>query len=147
MDLKEALLALRGARTGAPGLPVSVCMVFEKKKRGFFSPMGDKPEDVARTLAAEGADLVGANCSMGSAEMREMAAMMVLEGGAPVVMKPNAGMPETVGTQTVYRQTPEDFAEDVLAMTGAGARVVGGCCGTDERFIAALRSLLDEKGL
>jgi methionine synthase I (cobalamin-dependent) len=142
MDLKEALLALLGVRRGAPDRPVSMCMVFEKKKRGFFSPMGDKPGDAARALADEGADLVGANCSMGSAQMREMAASMVLEGGAPAVMKPNAGLPETVGAQTVYRQAPEDFAADVLAMTEAGARVVGGCCGTDERFIAALHRAL-----
>jgi 5-methyltetrahydrofolate--homocysteine methyltransferase len=143
LDLEEALLALRGARQGAPGLPVSVCMIFEKKKRGFFSPMGNRPAEAAMRLADEGADLVGANCSMGSKEMLEMAVDLIAAVKIPVVMKPNAGLPETKGTQVVYRQEPDDFAGDLLAMVKMGARVVGGCCGTDERFIGALRRGLD----
>ena len=143
IDLQEALIALRGARKGAPGLQVSVCMVFEKKKRGFFSPMGNKPGDAARTLTDEGADLVGANCSMGSVEMREMAPDFIAGAGVPVIMKPNAGMPGFEGEKAVYHQKPEDFASDLLDMVRAGARAVGGCCGTDDRFIAALRMGLD----
>lgn len=143
LDLEEALLALRGAKKGAPGLAVSVCMIFEKKKKGFFSPMGNRPADSAKRLADEGADLVGANCSMGSVEMLEMASDMISAVEIPVVMKPNAGLPETKGTEVVYRQEPDDFAKDLLAMVKMGARAVGGCCGTDERFIGALRTGLD----
>jgi len=56
----------------------------------------------------------------------------------PVVVKPNAGLPEMKDGRPTYRQTAEDFARDVAAMARLGARAVGGCCGTDERFIAAL---------
>jgi methionine synthase I (cobalamin-dependent) len=143
IDLEEARIALRAARKAALDLPVSVTMVFEKKKRGFFTPMGNRPEDAARILSEEGADLVGANCSMGSQEMREMAGAMTDSAGVPVVMKPNAGLPETEGSRTVYRQDPEEFAEDLEAMVRGGVRAVGGCCGTDERFIAALRRRID----
>ncbi len=143
IDLAEARIALKGARRGAPGLLVSVCMVFEKKKRGFFSPMGNRPEDAARTLTDEGADLVGANCSMGSGEMREMTLEFIAGAGVPVIMKPNAGLPELEGNRTVYRQEPRDFAADVMAMVGDGARAVGGCCGTDDRFIRVIREALD----
>jgi len=137
MDLKEAVLALVGAKQGAPGLPVSVCMVFEKKKRGFFTAMGDKPPDSARLLQEEGADMVGANCSMGSKEMLEIVGEVKEAVSMPVIMTPNAGLPETRDGQLLYRQAPEDFAEDIKAMLALGARLVGGCCGTDERFIAA----------
>lgn len=137
MDLKEAMLALLGAKEGAPGLPVSVCMVFEKKKRGFFTAMGDKPVDSALLLQEEGADMVGANCSMGSKEMMEIVEEVKAAVSIPVIMKPNAGLPETKDGKLVYNQTPEDFAKDIKTMIDRGARLVGGCCGTDERFIAA----------
>jgi 5-methyltetrahydrofolate--homocysteine methyltransferase len=139
LDLKEARIALKAAKSVAPDLPVSVCMIFEKKKRGFFSPMGDKPAESLRTLAEEGADMAGANCSMGSREMLEMLEGMELDLPVPLVMKPNAGLPETRGTEVVYRQEPADFASDILAMVRLGARLVGGCCGSDDRFIAAIR--------
>jgi 5-methyltetrahydrofolate--homocysteine methyltransferase len=142
LGLEEALAALRGARRGAPDSIITVCLVFEKKKRGFFTPMGDAPGEAARRLSEAGADMVGANCSMGSREMLEMAPEMIAGAGVPVVMKPNAGLPDMEGTQTVYRQSPEDFAADVAAMAKAGARAVGGCCGTNERFIAALKQRL-----
>ena len=142
IDLEEALCALRGARKGAPGLPVSACMVFEKKPRGFFSPMGNTPEDAMRRLAEAGAALVGANCSMGSAEMLELVPALVEASPVPVVVKPNAGLPRVEGVRTVYDQAPEEFARHGAAMIRAGARAVGGCCGTDGRFIAALRRAL-----
>ncbi|MFH2001130.1 MAG: homocysteine S-methyltransferase family protein, partial [Planctomycetota bacterium] len=137
MDLKEAVLALYGAKQGAPGLPVSVCMVFEKKKRGFFTAMGDKPADSAWLLKEEGADMVGANCSMGSREMLEMVGEIMEAVSMPVVMKPNAGLPEMLDGQLTYKQAPEDFADDIRSMIAQGVRLVGGCCGTDERFIVA----------
>jgi 5-methyltetrahydrofolate--homocysteine methyltransferase len=143
LGLEEALIALRGARAGAPDLLVTVCLVFEKKKRGFFSPMGTTPGEAALHLSEAGADLVGANCSMGSEEMAEMAPEMVSKAGVPVVMKPNAGLPEMEGTRTVYKQPPESFVRDILSMVRSGVKAVGGCCGTDERFMAALREGLD----
>jgi 5-methyltetrahydrofolate--homocysteine methyltransferase len=139
LDLKEARIALKAARSAAPELPVSVCMIFEKKKRGFFSPMGDKPAESLRALAEEGADMVGANCSMGSKEMLEMLEGIELDLTVPLVMKPNAGLPEARGSEVVYRQEPADFAGDIAAIVRCGARLVGGCCGSDDRFIAAIR--------
>jgi 5-methyltetrahydrofolate--homocysteine methyltransferase len=143
VDLAEALCAVRGCRRGAPGLSVTACMTFDRKKRGFFTLMGQRPDQCARALALEGAIAVGANCSVGSAAMVELCALLV-EGapGVPVVAKPNAGLPEMVGGHAVYRQAPDDFARDVAEMVSRGARAVGGCCGTDERFVAAIAAAL-----
>jgi 5-methyltetrahydrofolate--homocysteine methyltransferase len=55
--------------------------------------------------------------------------------GLPLWMKPNAGLPETIGGQTVYRTTPQEFAGFVPELIAAGADFIGGCCGTDEDYI------------
>jgi len=137
IDIEEALCALRGARQ-ATDLPVTVCLTFEKRPRGFFTVMGNPLLRAAQILADAGADAVGANCSIGSAAMLEACSLLGAASPLPVIVKPNAGLPEMRDGRTVYRQSPEDFARDVAAMARLGARAVGGCCGTDERFIAAL---------
>ena len=147
IDVEEALCALRGARR-ATDLPVTVCLTFEQRPRGFFTAMGNPLQEAARILAEAGADAVGANCSIGSAAMLAACSLLTAASPVPVVVKPNAGLPEMEDGQPVYRQSPRDFARDVAAMARLGARAVGGCCGTDERFIAALASELaaDEGG-
>jgi 5-methyltetrahydrofolate--homocysteine methyltransferase len=143
VDLQEALCAVRGCLAGAPGLPVTACMTFDRKKRGFFTLMGQQPAQCAAALAEAGAIAVGANCSVGSAAMVELCELLVEgAGSAAVIAKPNAGLPEMVDGRAVYRQTPDDFARDVTEMVRRGARLVGGCCGTDERFIAAVAAAL-----
>lgn len=141
MDLREAVCALRGARR-ATDLPVTVCLTFDQRPKGFFTMMGDRPADCARRLVAEGAVAVGANCSIGSGPMIELCALLVEATDVPVIVKPNAGLPEVEDGQAVYRQDPEEFAQDLTAAVEIGAGAVGGCCGTDERWIAALSEAL-----
>lgn len=141
IDIEEALCALRGVRS-ATDLPVTVCLTFEKRPRGFFTMMGNPLQEALGILAAAGADAVGANCSIGSEAMLEACPVITAASPVPVVVKPNAGLPEIEDGQPVYRQSPEDFARDMAAMARMGVQAVGGCCGTDERFIAALRAEL-----
>jgi 5-methyltetrahydrofolate--homocysteine methyltransferase len=135
-DLREAQVALAALRDVAPGLPIAVSLTFERKRRGFFTVMGN-------ALAAAGADAVGANCSVASGDMQELAAG-ALAGltragiDLPLVVQPNAGQPRMVDDGVRYDQAPEQFAADLAAMAALGVRAVGGCCGTDPRFIAAL---------
>lgn len=140
-DLREALCALRGA-LAATSLPVTVCLTFDRKKRGFFTLMGDRLEDAVKRLAEAGATAVGANCSVGSAVLLEATPLLVATCPVPVIVKPNAGLPELTADGLVYRQEPEAFARDMAAAARIGAAAVGGCCGTDARFIAALSALL-----
>ncbi len=149
IDLKEAICALKAVRE-ATDLPATACLTFEKKKRGFFTLMGNQPGDSMKALADEGALAAGANCSIGSDAMAELCSLLVgssakpASSAPPVIVKPNAGLPEMEGSRAVYRQEPADFARDGAAMVRLGARAVGGCCGTDARFIAALKSELDK---
>lgn len=144
-DLREALTALEAIRSLAPGVPVMVSMTFERKKRGFFTVMGDAFMDAVRKLAEAGADAVGANCSVTSGDMREMFDGVALDSGLTLVAQPNAGKPESGDDGTIrYAQRPDEFADDVAAMVWHGVKVVGGCCGTDPHFIATLRQRLEQ---
>lgn len=142
MDLNEAVCALRGALS-ATRLAVTVSMTFDRKKRGFFTMMGNTPETCMKTLADEGAAAAGANCSIGSDDMVGLCPHLLEASGIPVIVKPNAGLPAIEDGRPVYEQDPEDFTRDIAAMVRLGARAVGGCCGTDARFIAAVKAEVD----
>jgi len=144
-DQREAQVALEVLLEAAPGIPVLTSLTFERKKRGFFTAFGDRPEAALTELAGKGAAAVGANCSIESADMRDLAVELA-HLDVPLLLQPNAGAPEMTSDGVSYAQSPEAFAEDVAALAAAGAAAVGGCCGTDPRFIRALRSRLRPAG-
>ncbi len=141
-DLQEALLALAAVRSAAPGVPVMASLTFERKKRGFFTIMGTPLADGLRTLLEAGADAVGANCSIASAEMADLAREAAAAVPGRLVMQPNAGQPQRIGDQMRYAQEPQEFARHLAPLAAAGVAALGGCCGTDPRFIAALAAEL-----
>ena len=133
-DLREALIALACARKHA-SVPVAVTLTFMKNPRGFFTIMGDDPAVAVRRLEAAGADVVGANCTIASAQMIELARALRAGTDLPLLCQPNAGQPRVTEGRPVYDQTPREFANDALALYAAGVNAVGGCCGTTPRFI------------
>ncbi len=143
-DLREALLALEAAKSAAPELPVLVSLTFERKPRGYFTVMGDRLVPALGALAAAGAEAVGANCSIASAEMAMLAQEALATVAARLVFQPNAGHPERdADGRLAYAQAPETFAADLAPLVGQGAAALGGCCGTDPRFIAALAAAIE----
>lgn len=136
-DLREAHVALAVLREVDAALPIFVSLTFERRKRGFFTVMGDPVVASLGALAAAGANVVGANCTLTSGDLRVLAEE-VRELGHPIVLQPNAGAPELVDGALRYGQEPAEYARDTDAMFASGALAVGGCCGTDPRFIAAL---------
>jgi 5-methyltetrahydrofolate--homocysteine methyltransferase len=135
-DVDEATIAITAART--TGLPVVACMVFDSGKQKDRTLMGVTVEQAARTLADAGADVIGANCGHGIATFLPICRQLVETGLRPVWIKPNAGLPELVDGQVVYRTTPDEFASHALALIEAGAAFIGGCCGTNPDFIRVL---------
>lgn len=139
-DLREALAAVEAALE--TGLPVMASMTFEAKKRGTFTIVGDALLPALTALADAGADVVGLNCSVTSSEMipmvREAAGV-----SAPLAAQPNAGQPRVTPQGVVYDARPEPFAMDLMEMVRGGARIVGGCCGSDPGFIRSARLALD----
>jgi 5-methyltetrahydrofolate--homocysteine methyltransferase len=144
-DLQETLLAVRAVRSVSQ-LPIVATITFDRKPRGFFTIMGNTPADCARQLGQAGADVVGSNCGMGSADMVEIAPLFRQNTDIPFLIQPNRGQPEMAGGRLTYRQTPEAFANDILAIVKAGANAVGGCCGTTPEFIRLIHARLKKAG-
>jgi 5-methyltetrahydrofolate--homocysteine methyltransferase len=145
VDLREALEALRAVREVSER-PVLVELTFDRKPRGYFTVMGDTPERAAKLLLAEGADAVGANCTLDGEGMEGLVGEFRRTTDAPLLFQPNAGQPVLREGGPVYEQRPEEFAEELLAIVRAGADLVGGCCGTDPAFIRAARDRLAAEG-
>ena len=140
-DLREARIATEAA--AASGLPVMTSMTFEVRPRGFFTIMGDRLVPSLNALVEAGAHVVGFNCSAVSGQMIPMVVEAVAGVDAPVMVQPNAGQPRATTDGVVYDADPDEFVVDLMRMVSAGARVVGGCCGTDPDFIARARAALD----
>ena len=141
MDLTEALAAVAGAKE--TGLPVFASLTYNKKKRGYFTEMGNKPTDAARALVEAGASGVGANCTLRIGDMVDLVGEIRGAVNVPVFVEPNAGSPELVDGKAKYVDGPEEFAAVVPDLVRAGANIVGGCCGTTPQTIAAARRVLD----
>jgi len=141
MDVNEALIALSAAKS--TGLPVFATISFTKKPRGYFTIMGNKPGDSARAMAEAGALAVGTNCSLRIADMVDVVAEMADAVEVPIIAQPNAGNPETERGVTTYVDGPEVYARMTPDLIRAGARVVGGCCGTTPETIRRMREAID----
>lgn len=138
MDLQEARAAVLGVRS-ACSLPFTVTMTFQNGR----TLTGASPESVLITLQALGASAVGCNCGAGPKEMLPPISAMAPYAHVPLIAKPNAGLPELIGQQTRYSLPPAAFAHGALALAQAGARQIGGCCGTTPSHIQALREAVD----
>ena len=142
-DLREALCALRACKESSP-LPVVVCLAFQTDQNGGRTMMGDSAEQCARQLAEAGADVIGANCGdLDPVQMSRVVALLKAATDRPIVAQPNAGRPRLVEDKTVFDMGPEPFAEGIAACIRAGARVVGGCCGTTPAHIRAVHQLIE----
>lgn len=141
IDLKEAELALKAALT--TGLPVFACVTFDKKKRGYFTTMGNKPEDVVKSLIDLGATAVGANCTLRIGDMVDLIKELSAVSTIPVIAEPNAGSPELEDGKPKYMDGPKEFAARVPDLISAGATIVGGCCGTTPETIREMREIID----
>ena len=137
IDVVEARMAVAAA--AATGLPVVACMVFDAGKSKDRTMMGVTPQQAVVELTRAGAQAIGANCGIGIEQIVPICAAMAAATDQPIWIKPNAGIPEWVDGEVIYRMTPEAFAGHVPQLIAAGARFIGGCCGTTPEFIAALR--------
>ena len=137
----ETMMSLQECRAAVLAIkevsdkPVMVTLTYNEDGRTLY---GTPPEAAVVVLQSLGADVIGINCSTGPMEMIEPVKIMAEYATIPILAKPNAGLPELVDGETVYRMTPEEFAEAGAALVEAGAAIVGGCCGTTPEHIAAL---------
>jgi len=134
-DLHEIEQAIRAARDVEAGTPVIAQMTIGVDG---LSPYGATPEDIARSLDAWGADVIGLNCSVGPQTILEAIERMVPLTSRKLSAQPNAGMPRDVGGRSMYMASPEYMATYARHLVQAGAKIVGGCCGTTPAHIHAI---------
>jgi homocysteine S-methyltransferase len=135
--IEEMRQAIRAARSLCD-LPVIAQMTFTEDGTTLF---GDRPEEIAQALLAEGARIVGANCSIGPRPMLDVLERLGAAGDFPISAQPNAGSPQRVDGRYIYFCSPEYMASYARRfILGAGVRIVGGCCGTTPEHIRAVAS-------
>ncbi len=140
-DLYMLREAISAARNVAPELPIIASMTFPRDGRTM---LGDPPVKVAKSLSDFGADVIGVNCSGGPDQLLQiLRRMQHAVPAARFSVMPNAGFPEQVGGRIMYPAGPEYFKDYALAFWNAGARVIGGCCGTTPSHITVLRQAVD----
>ena len=148
LDLREALCALRGCLDAAD-LPVMVSMSFATAEKEGRTIMGNAAGDCARELTQAGACAVGANCGdLDPTQTAKVVSLLRAATSLPVLAQPNAGKPRLVGGRTVFDMPPGEFARGIGECLRAGAKLVGGCCGTSPAHIKAAAAVLQgyEKG-
>lgn len=134
-EMRAALLACKDACK----LPVICQMSYSEDGRTIT---GTDPQTAAIILSAMGADIIGANCSLGPEQLIPIVKSLAENCTCPISIQPNAGMPHLVDGKTVFPMTPEAFAKWAPKLVEAGATFVGGCCGTTPAHIAAIKKAL-----
>lgn len=139
MDLGEAEAAVQAARQYGGGLPV-LCS-FSLDAKGRLLTGADIPA-ICAAMEAAGADAIGCNCGLGPEQLLGFMPVFLAHTRLPLIMKPNAGLPIVKDGVAVYDMPPARFAEAMRALSDAGARLLGGCCGTSPAHIEALKAAL-----
>lgn len=138
-EIREAVIAAREYCD----MPIVASATFTQDDR---TVLGDTPAKVAQALRKAGADIIGANCSGGPAQLfRVLGQMKQAVPNAKFVVKPNAGWPEQIGGRVMYSAGPEYFGEYVQSFMELGVSIIGGCCGTTPEHIAQMRISIDKK--
>lgn len=148
-SFEEAGIGVEAAlAAGAPCVIVSFSFDVNNKGTDLFTMMGINPEAAAEFAVSSGAHMIGINCGTNVdidwAKKATQRYRKVCD--LPVMAQPNAGQPELVDFETVYRQDAEEMAAKTSALADAGASIIGACCGSTPETIAAMRANLSETG-
>ncbi len=139
-DSYETKAALLAAKENS-SLPVFVSNAYGSDGRLMT---GASPAAMVAMLEGMGADAVGANCSLGPRQLSAIAEELLEYATVPVLLKPNAGLPEIRDGHTVYDVEPEEFGREVASLVEKGVRICGGCCGTTPDYIKCVVNALPD---
>lgn len=144
-DIQEAALAVRAVRENTSLEIVASFTFAAQTPEGWRTHMGVTTREMAEAMLEAGAQILGANCSVGPAEMVDIIAeLRAAAPDTPLLVHPNAGQPELDDNGRIaYPLGPEAFAEFVPRLVEAGANIIGGCCGTGPEHIRQIRLAVD----
>ncbi|HJC80127.1 MAG TPA: homocysteine S-methyltransferase family protein [Candidatus Mediterraneibacter excrementipullorum] len=131
-ELKAAVLAAKENTS----LPVFATAIFDERRKLLT---GADVLSVVALLEGLRVDALGINCGMGPEQMLPVLEEMLRYSSLPVIVKPNAGLPQQRDGRTCYDVLPEEFAYLMKRITNMGASVIGGCCGTTPEHIRAMK--------
>lgn len=134
-DIEELAAAFRAVRARSD-LPVIAQMTIGESG---VTAYGTDVETIAQRLTELGPDVLGLNCAVGPSAMLEAVERMAGLTDRPLSAQPNAGVPREVGDRRIYLASPEYMARYARRFIEAGARFVGGCCGTTPEHIRRVR--------
>lgn len=133
----DEAMAILDAAAMVCNLPVMCTLTIESDGSCYF---GGNVIDIAASLEEMGASAVGINCSCGPDQLESIVRNLRERVSIPVIVKPNAGLPViNEKGEAIYPMEPEAFCLHMKRLIALGAGIVGGCCGTDERFIRQLK--------
>ncbi|RLD65571.1 MAG: methionine synthase [Bacteroidetes bacterium] len=143
-DLQEAVIATKAAKENT-SCEVICTMTFDKSPDDkFFTMMGVTPADMVEALVSAGADIIGANCGNGMEDMIGIVKeIREANSSIPILIHANAGVPEYVDGNTVFKESPKVTASFIPALIEAGANTIGGCCGTTPEHIKKIRETIN----
>lgn len=143
----EAVQAIKAVKENT-NLPVICTFTFEQGSKGFRTMTDTRPERAARQAVAAGADIIGANCGYGIANVIEITRQMrtAAPAGMPFLIHANAGAPEVENGKTGFKERPEYMPSRVSELIEAGANTVGGCCGTTPGRLATIAKAVCQRG-
>jgi len=115
-----------------------ISLIFDSNCRTLY---GTDAKTAVIVLQSMGADAVGINCSVGPDKMHDLVTEMKNYAYVPILVKPNAGIPQLVNDETVFPMGPDEFAREMKVLALAGANIIGGCCGTTPEHIRQMVKL------
>ena len=136
-DSYETKAALLAAKENCK-LPVFVSNAYGEDGKLMT---GASPAAMVAMAEGMGADAIGANCSLEPKQMQGVVAELLANASIPVLLKPNAGLPQETDGKAVYGTLPDEFAADMAAYIRQGVHIVGGCCGTTPAYIQKIVAL------
>jgi 5-methyltetrahydrofolate--homocysteine methyltransferase len=147
--LEELVIGIRAARAAGAACVIG-SVAFDRTQDGedLRTMMGIAPEQAAEFMTQQGVDIVALNCGTGidMSQAKTVVRRYREATPLPIMVQPNAGQPVLENLQVLYKQTPEEMASALPEVLQAGARIVGGCCGTTPAHIGRFRALLDAQG-
>ncbi|MCF0242735.1 MAG: homocysteine S-methyltransferase family protein [Treponema sp.] len=137
-ETKAAVIAAKEAMEEEhKNLPILVTNVYDKSSRLLT---GATPEVMVSLLEGLGVSALGLNCGLGPEDLTDAVSRLIAVSSIPLIVKPNAGLPQVVGGKTVYNVAPNQFALQMKKFAKEGALIFGGCCGTTPAHISKLCS-------
>ncbi|WP_456069148.1 homocysteine S-methyltransferase family protein [Eubacterium sp.] len=130
-EIKAAMLAVKENCD----LPLVVSMIFDEKARLLT---GADVRTACAVVEGLGADAIGFNCGLGPKQMIPLVEELEKHASIPILVMPNAGLPESVNGETIFNVNPDEFASYMTQIAKMGVSYLGGCCGTTPAHLKAM---------